>query len=370
MDKNIQVYAPRIQAAMIQCVNADESDAAKSNALLCLDRIYLINEFDIHAPKKSEEKKKKRKSPKKKKKKKKKSPQKNKKNRKKGKGEIDDSEDEDEDEDDEEEEESDDDQAMQVQVSQVSHDFDIDAVTAAGKDAAQKLTDTTTAIPLSQVISQFYNSLSLGTSIVKANVRGGIMRLLGILSNRYSNGKYFSDKRLTLLSKLYTKYISEALNEPSKMQRGLIAGCLTGLEYFLNEYCDRIPLKPKNMNNKNNNKNKNKNKNKNNKSSLISSMNADYHNLFTVFRIMLFSIRDAERETRYSLVIASLNLLNRHSMMFMQFILPILENSIKQNKTQNNLIHVLLNVCRHHNSQVSECGVDCLESLLAEVCGV
>ena len=61
---------------------------------------------------------------------------------------------------------------MQVQVSQVSHDFDIDAVT--GKDAAQKLTDTTTAIPLSQL----YNSLSLVTSIVKANIRRGIIKSL------------------------------------------------------------------------------------------------------------------------------------------------------------------------------------------------
>ena len=80
---------------------------------------------------------------------------------------------------------------------------------------------------------------------VDPSIRGGILRLLGILSDRYKEANEFSTERLKKLSKLYTQYIHEALNDPNKMERSLVGGCLTGLEYFLNEYSHLIPFKAK-----------------------------------------------------------------------------------------------------------------------------
>ena len=98
------------------------------------------------------------------------------------------------------------------------------------------------ALPIEQVISTLYSNLNLGVSKLRPSVRGGILRLLGILSNRFASK--FERSALQKLAKLYTKHINEALQRPDAVQPQLVGGSLTGLEYFLEEHCDLIPVSP------------------------------------------------------------------------------------------------------------------------------
>eukprot|EP01083_Nonionella_stella_P272552 924329_1 len=63
----------------------------------------------------------------------------------------------------------------------------------------------TTALDIDDVISTLYNNLNLGISKLRATVRGGILHLLGILSNKYPSK--FSHNQLTKLSKEVMKPI-------------------------------------------------------------------------------------------------------------------------------------------------------------------
>ena len=61
---------------------------------------------------------------------------------------------------------------------------------------------------LENIISNLFVKLRSGVSKIKGSVRGGILKLIGILSNRYPS--YFNNNNIKSLSKYYIKYISEA----------------------------------------------------------------------------------------------------------------------------------------------------------------
>ena len=273
---------------MIKCVNTDQSDKSRGAALKCLDKLYLLNSFDMHSKPKSSN------------------------DDIGGKSEADDDEDEDND------------------------------IKMNGDDSNDHL------INIENVINTMYGLINLTVSKLRGTVRGGILRLLGILSNRYP--MKFTRIHLDKLAKAYTKYIGDSLKNPSSIQPGLIAGCLTGLQYFLNEHCDFIPLTP--------------NKNK----------KGDNRNMLTVFKMIIITTRTIENESRYLMVIASLDLLSRHSFLFLPFIIKMMEGTAKLKRTEyeknrnGDILQLILELCvKHGNMEVTLCGMSCVESMLSSV---
>ena len=180
----------------------------------------------------------------------------------------------------------------------------------------------------------------LNNILCKINtVRGGILRLLGILTYKYKN--HFNRNQIVKLSKMYTKHIAEGLAKANKMERQLVAGCLTGLEYFLNDNSDTIPLKGRNNNH--------------------------FHHLGTIFKMAFLSISDTNNETRYNVVISSLNLFNRHGKLFIPFIIKLLFQSIAKKNDSKNIIKILIGLCNFSNKMVSNPCINCLESLVSNI---
>ncbi|ETO32809.1 hypothetical protein RFI_04305 [Reticulomyxa filosa] len=134
---------------------------------------------------------------------------------------------------------------------------------------------------LDTIISKLFSMLTLGVSKLSHGVRGSIVRLLGILSDRYPSK--FSEMHLKKLAALYTKNIDDAVKNPNSMNRQVYPisiffpqWCLTGLEYFLNEHSSFIPLAPKSR--------------------------GDGHCMQTVFVLVLLLVKDVYSESRYDVV--------------------------------------------------------------------
>ena len=209
---------------------------------------------------------------------------------------------------------------------------------------------TSSSIPimsLEQVVNSLNHMLTLGASKVGQSVRGGILRLLGILSSQYPTKIHRN--LLQRLAKRYTKWLADSLDKVNgdKVRPALIAGCLTGIEYLLIEHCDLIPLK--------------------------SSNKKDQHDLWTVFKIFIASTKTINISTRYAVAIAAMNLINRHSYLFLTFIMPLLEatsklGSKRYHENENDPLQLILNLSiKHGNWDVSRCGMDCVESMLSSI---
>ena len=205
-------------------------------------------------------------------------------------------------------------------------------------------TSHSTVMSLERVIQSLNHMLSLGVSKVGPSVRGGVLRSLGILSNRYPHR--FDRNFLTRLSKRYTKWLNDAMDKikGDQVKPPLIAGSLTGIEYLLNEHSDLIPVQSQN--------------------------NKDPHTLWTVMKMVIISVQTIADATRYKVAVASMNLLSRHSFLFLPFIMRMFEVTVKKGYTENknDPLQLILNLSLNHgNYDVSSCGMDCVESMLSVV---
>eukprot|EP01083_Nonionella_stella_P007613 21942_1 len=197
---------------------------------------------------------------------------------------------------------------------------------------------TTSALDIDNVISTLYNNLNLGPSKLRATVRGGILHLLGILRNQYPSK--FSPNQLTKLSKELMKPIKVDLSNNAAVtgRNALISGCLSGLQYFLNEDNNNIVRE----------------------------------DILNIFKMILIEARDviAGTQPRYKVVLSSLRLLSDHSFKFDTFIMRSLsltatkfKKQYKQNK-QNDVLQLVLDLSLGNNANVSLEAMLCIQSIL------
>eukprot|EP01083_Nonionella_stella_P000179 531_1 len=158
----------------------------------------------------------------------------------------------------------------------------------------------TTALDIDDVISTLYNNFNLGISKLRATVCGGILHLLGILSNKYPSK--FSHNQLTKLSKELMKPIQVDFKNNAAVtgRNALISGCLSCLQYFLYEHND---------------------------------FEVDMRNVFT------FILKEANKvianeQSRYRVVLSALRLLAAHPFLFRKEIDRSLNMTAKLKKHQ------------------------------------